>query len=168
MTKSTITSIIMIGICVLILVGSVFMGYLISNPDRGSDTISVDVGKPSGDTVRFEDLKLIPGKSTDYNISLDGEIEAECEITLKFEEKSDKGLKNYVYARVEFNGENVYGKDMLLADLFKADVLKFPCDFSDGKDHSIKITYYMPLDVSNEAEKAEADFVLHVTASNEE
>ena len=84
----------------------------------------------------------------------------------KWVTKGDKGLKNFVYARVEYNGKNVYGKDILLADLFKADIVKFPCELSDGKDHILKITYYMPVDVSNEAENTDADFILRIVASN--
>ena len=165
MTKSTITSILVIGICVLILAGSGLMAYFVANPDRG-DVISVDLGKPSGDTVKFDDLALLPGQSTEYEIFLGGDVKSDCEVALDFKEEGDKTLKNFVYAKVEYNGKNVYGKDMLLKELLKADTLKFPCELSNGEDHILKITFYMPEDVSNEAENAEADVALKIVASN--
>lgn len=165
MKKSTITSIALIGVCVLILAGTGLMTYFVANPDRG-DVISVDVGKPSGDTVAFDDLTLLPGESKEYEISLGGDIKSDCDITLKFEEKGGKDLKKFVYAKVEYNGKNIYGKDMLLSELFLADEKKFPCELSDGEEHVLKITYYMPVSVSNEAENADADFVLHIVAGN--
>ena len=164
MTKSTITSIIMIAICSLILVGSGIMGYFVANPDRGSETISVDIGK--GGTVAFEDLALLPGEQTKYEIELKGEIETECEVTLSFEEKGDKTLKYYVYARVEHNGEVIADKS--LSELFEGEVFKFKSDLTKGKISILTVTYYMPSTVENEAENAEADFILHITAANEE
>ena len=154
-----------IGICVLNLAGSGLMAYFVANPDRG-DVISVDLGKPSGDTVNFDDLALLPGHSSEYKIFLGGDVKNDCNVTLKFAESGDKDLKKFVYAKIEYNGKNVYGKDMLLEELFKADAVTFPCELSNGEDHIIKITYYMPVEVSNEAENAEADFVLEIVASN--
>ncbi len=164
MTKSTITSIIVIAISSMILIGGGIMGYFVANPDRGADTISVDIGE--GGTVAFEDLALLPGEQTKYEIELKGEIETECEVTLSFEEKSDKTLKHYVYAKVEHNGEVIADKS--LSELFEGEVFKFKSDLTKGKISTLTITYYMPADVGNEAENAEADFVLHITAANEE
>ena len=154
-----------IGICVLILAGSGLMAYFVANPDRG-DVISVDLGKKSGDTVTFDDLSLLPGESAEYEILLGGDVKSDCDVSLKFAESGNKDLKKFVYAKIEYNGKNVYGKDMLLDELFKADAVTFPCELSNGEDHIIKITYYMPVEVSNEAENAEADFVLKIVASN--
>ena len=155
----------MIAICVLILTGSCIMGYFVVNPDRGSDTIEVDLGK--GGNVDFEDLAMLPGESTEYKIKLKGEVEAECDITLKFKEKGDNNtLKNFVYVRIEYEDEVVC--DELLADVLDGKRIKLDGDFRDGKRDIIKITYYMPIEVENEAENAEADFSLQISVVNEE
>ena len=165
MIKRTLSSIITIAVCSLILVGSGLMGYFTANPDRGANTIAVDIGDGS-DTVTFEGLALIPGESREYTLELKCEIQTECDVVLKFEEEGDKTLKNFVRVRIEYNGEEI--KDALMADLFKSDELTFKSDLSKGKTGTIKITYYMPLEIGNEAEKAEADFKLHITVKNED
>ena len=164
MTKSLFTSIIMIAICVLILAGSCLMGYFVANPDRGSETIKVDLG--TGGDVTFENLALLPGEKSEYEIELKGEVEAECDVTLKFEDKGDNTLKNYVYAKVEYNGNVLC--DKLLAEIFDDEAMKFKSDLRDGRVNVIKVTYYMPIEVENEAENAEAFIDLSITASNED
>lgn len=164
MTKSLVTSIIMIAVCVLILAGSCLMGYFVANPDRGAETIQVDLGK-GGDVV-FENLALLPGEKAEYEIELKGEVEALCDVTLEFKEKGNNTLKNFVYAKIEYNGEVIAEK--LLAEFFDDDEIKFETNLRGGKVNYIKITYYMPIEVDNEAENAEADFVLRITAANED
>ena len=155
----------MIAVCVLILTGSCIMGYFVMNPDRGSDTIEVDLGK--GGNVDFEDLAMLPGESTEYKIKLKGEIEAECNVTLEFKEKGDNNtLKDFVYVRVEYEGKVLC--DKLLADVLDGKRIKFVGDFRDGRRDNIKITYYMPIEVENEAENAEANFSVHISVVNEE
>ena len=57
--------------------------------------------------------------------------------------------------------------DELLADAIEDDNIVFPVDFEANDKNEIKIVYYLPLDVGNEAKKAEAQFELILTASNE-
>ena len=137
MTKSLVTSIIMIAICVLILSGSCLMGYFVANPDRGAETIQVDLGK--GGDVTFKNLALVPGEKCEYEIELKGEVEAECDVTLEFEEKGDNDLKKFVYAKIEYNGKVVCEK--LLAELFEDEKIMFESDLRKGKVNTIKITY---------------------------
>ena len=40
-------------------------------------------------------------------------------------------------------------------------------DFRENKNTELKVIYYLPLDVGNEAKNAEAIFELQLTASNE-
>lgn len=164
MTKSLFTSILVIAISSLILIGCCIMGYFVANYDRGADTIRVDLGE--GGTVAFEHLALLPGEYSKYDIELKGEVETECDVSLKFEEEGDKTLKYYVFARIEHNGEVI--ADKRLSELFEDDAFEFKSDLSKGKISILTITYYMPASVENEAQNAEADFVLHITAANEE
>ena len=50
---------------------------------------------------------------------------------------------------------------------FEKEKIVLPVDFDEGENTELKIVYYLPLDVGNEAKNAEAVFELLLTASNE-
>ena len=51
--------------------------------------------------------------------------------------------------------------------VFEAENINLPVDFSEGKNTELKITYYLPIDIGNEAKNAEAIFELRFESSNE-
>lgn len=57
--------------------------------------------------------------------------------------------------------------DELLAEVFAQEGYELAVDFADGAKNEIKIIYYMPENVGNEAQNAEAKFDLIVTATDE-
>jgi hypothetical protein len=57
--------------------------------------------------------------------------------------------------------------DELLAKVFEDDDIVLPVDFAEDKNTELKIVYYLPVDIGNEAKNAEAVFELLLTASNE-
>ena len=67
--------------------------------------------------------------------------------------------------KIVSNGETVY--DELLATAFEDEILVLPVDFNEGINTELKIVYYLPLEVGNEAKNAEAVFEVLLTASNE-
>ena len=67
--------------------------------------------------------------------------------------------------KIVANGEVI--SDELLADAFEKEKIVLPVDFDEGENTELKIVYYLPLDVGNEAKNAEAVFELLLTASNE-
>ena len=74
-------------------------------------------------------------------------------------------MKNYARVKIFANGEVV--SDEQLADAFENEKIILPVDFDEGKNTELKIVYYLPLEVGNEAKKAEAFFELLLKASNE-
>ena len=77
----------------------------------------------------------------------------------------EKTLKKYARVKIVADGEVI--SDELLADAFEKEKIVLPVDFDDKKNTELKIVYYLPLDVGNEAKNAEAVFELLLTASNE-
>ena len=57
--------------------------------------------------------------------------------------------------------------DELLADVIANDDLVLPVDFKENKNTKLKVVYYLPLEVGNDAKNAEALFELRLTATNE-
>ena len=140
------------------------MTFLLATED---DRSSMEVWLKDGVTqsVEFENLSLVPGEECEYMISLNSDTANTYDLSLDFVETVEKTLKNYARVKIIANGEAVC--DELLATVFEGDDIVFPVDFSAGKNTELKIVYYLPLEVGNEAKNAEALFELLLTASNE-
>ena len=77
----------------------------------------------------------------------------------------EKTLKNFARVKIISNGETVH--DELLASAFDSEDLKLTVNFAKKRNTELSIVYYLPIEVGNEAKNAEADFEIHLTASNE-
>ena len=164
MLKVKMTHGIIIALCTLIVFGiSLSIYFVASRDDRNIIDVKLDSSE-SQSSVEFCALGLVPGKSVEYTIRLTNEVEGEYNITLEFEEEAEQELKKYVFAKIEVGGKIIC--DSLLADLFNGEKLSFSGALSSDKSRNIKITYYMPDSVGNEAQNAEANFELRITASD--
>ena len=166
--KTKITYAVMIVCSVLTLVGIILIWFFIATPDK-NNVIDVNIDtKGSSESIEFESLDLIPGRSVEYTVKLHGEITEDCDITLDFEDENKKlTLKNYVYAKIIVGEEIVC--DELLSNLFEMkEELKLSSKLDRKGTYDISIIYYMPDTVGNEAQSAEADFKLNIAASNAE
>lgn len=162
-TRNKITNITLIVICVTILLGVALTIYFLT-ADKHIIKVSIDPNEAK--TIRFEELYLRPGESCEYTLSLSSEYAEKYQLILRFEDQNTKlTLKDYAYVRMEKDGEVLC--DTRLSELFEKQAIELAVDFSDGETHDIKTTFYMPEDVGNEAQNAEADFKLLVTATNE-
>ena len=128
-----------------------------------TDTVVVEDGETK--ILKFENLSLIPGEQCEYAISLKGDHPKAYDVTFDFEELFDLSLKNFAYVKILADGELLL--DELLADAFKNDIIKLHVDFEQEDDVDLLITYYLPVEVGNEAKNAEAVFDLRISASNE-
>ena len=128
-----------------------------------TDTVVVEDGETK--ILKFENLSLIPGEQCEYAISLKGDHPKAYDVTFDFEELFDLSLKNFAYVKILADGELLL--DELLADAFKNDSIKLHVDFEQEDDVDLLITYYLPVEVGNEAKNAEAVFDLRISASNE-
>jgi hypothetical protein len=123
------------------------------------DVVKLDTGETS--VIGFENLCLIPGQKYVYTTYLESDRLGESVIHLDFAEVQERTLKNFAYAKVEIDGEEVC--DELLAKLFEGEALSANVDFSDTNLVELKIVYYLPIEVGNEAQEAEAIFQLNLT-----
>ena len=164
MPKSNLMRIILIVGSVLIIVGVSLMTWmLVTEDDRNNIEVNLSDGKT--EAIAFEALSLVPGEQCEYTVTLKSEQAKKYDLTLDFVETEEKTLKHYARVKIIANGETVC--DELLADAFEKDDIVLPVDFSEGKNIELTIVYYLPIDVGNEAKRAEAVFELLLTASNE-
>ena len=165
MPKSKLMRIILVAGSVLIIVGVSLMGWMLATEDeRGVIEVKLEDGKT--ESLTFEDLTLVPGEECEYIIQLEKTSASKYELELDFvDTDEEKTLKNYARVKILANGEVVC--DELLADAFEKEKIVLPVDFDEGKNTELKVVYYLPIDVGNEAKRAEAVFELLLTASNE-
>ena len=162
MSKSVFMRALLVGLSLFISVGVALMAYMIMD-SFNTEVMRVDLDAGGG-TVEFENLCLIPGESCEYTVSLESDMASECSLTLDFDEIEEKDLKNYAYARLELNGEVV--RDQLLKTLIESGDVVLDADFTESDKIELKIVYYLPAEVGNEAQNAEALFNLKITADN--
>ena len=162
MMRPNIMRIILAGICILILIGVVLMTWMLLASD---DIIELKLKKGQTSVVEFENLCLIPGQQYEYNAFLESDRRSDFILYLDFNELEDKTLKHFAHARIEINGEEIC--DELLVNLFEGEALATKVDFSATKLVELKIVYYLPDEVGNEAQEAEALFKLNLTIDNE-
>ena len=163
MTKNMIARIITIAASVLMLIGVAFLTWmLVTEIYRNNIVVNLSDGKT--EVIEFDGLGLIPGESCEYEIKLKGEHSREYSLDLDFVEGESMTLKNFARVSILSGEEVVY--DELLANAFANDIV-LNVDLKEDKNTSLKIVYYMPIEVGNEAKNAEANFELLLTASNE-
>ena len=169
MSRRRILQIVLAISSVIVIVGVVLMGAVMGSEDD-RNVIEVVLDEIEGETnVNFEYLTLVPGESCEYTLSFDAEEANEYDVTLEYYEKeADKGhvLKDYARVRIE-SGEEILC-DELLAAVFDGMTFRFPVNVEAKQNTQIRLVYYLPIDVGNEAQDAEAFFGLKITATNNE
>ena len=164
MSKIQLTRIILIVGSVLIIVGTLLTTWMLTT-EEDRNNIEINLSDKTTEAIKFESLRLVPGEQCEYIITLKRDNADEYDLMLDFVETEEKTLKNYVRVKIIANVETVC--DELLADAFEKDNIVLPINFDEKKNSEIKIVYYLPIEVGNEAKNAEAVFELLVTASNE-
>ena len=161
---SKVNQIILIIGSMMIVVGIVLMGWLLATKNQ-RDVIEIKLEDGETESLTFENLALIPGEECEYAVQLKKAGADQFQLMLNFVETEEKTLKNYARMKIIANGEII--RDELLATVFQSDPIVLPVDFDEEKNTELKIVYYLPIEVGNEAKNAEAVFELQLTASNE-
>ena len=164
MLKSIWMRIMMIVGCLFTLVGVMFMCWMLSTEEE-RNVINVRLDEGATESLAFESLSLVPGDVCEYTVRLQKGGAASYELSLDFVEGEEKTLKHYARVTVLSGEEIVY--DELLATAFDGEDIVLAVDFDENINTELKIVYYMPIEVGNEAKNAEAVFELQLTASNE-
>ena len=164
MNHKRIIQIAVFVIGVLLIGGAILLGWLVATEDE-RNVMKVDLESEVAKPIRFESLHLIPGESCEYTVTLSGERTKDYDVHLDFIETEDKKLKEYARVKVVANGEVVC--DELLARAFERDDIGLSVNFEKEKNIELTVTFYLPLEIGNEAKNAEAKFDLLITAGNE-
>ena len=164
--KKHIVSFLIIAVSVLTLVGSGFAMYFVIDSSKSKNLINVDIENGETKSIEFQKLDIVPGETVKYVVKLNTAVDGDYDILFDFNEIEDRSLKNYVYIKVEKNGEVIC--EELLADVLEGDgkTYVYTGDISDGSE--INISYSMPEDVGNEAKSAKTSFELRITLSTAE
>lgn len=163
MNRIKIIRIVMVILSAMLLIGVGMTGWMLGTRDD-REVVRIDLDGQI-DPIGFENLCLIPGESCSYTFRLKGDVAKEYDVHLRFEETEEKTLKNFAFVRIETNGTVLC--DELMATAFEGEGIELHVDLSQAKQQDLIITYYMPLEVGNEAQNAEAIFDLLITATNE-
>lgn len=164
MIRSNLMRVVLIAASILIIVGVTLMTLMLTTADdRNVIKISIDDGQAG--VVEFENLALTPGGSSEYNIELKQSGADNYMLTLDFIETAESPLKEFAYVRIVSDDQVVC--DKLLANAFEDESIVLPVDFRKDQNTKLTVIYYLPIDVGNEAKKAEAFFKLQLTAGNE-
>ena len=165
MNKSVLMRVVTLAAGALILVGVSLMTWMLVT-DEERNNIKVNLTDGDTEVLEFEVVSLVPGEECEYDIQLKGDNAKQYDLGLDFvDTDEDKTLKNFARVKILANGELI--RDELLADIFESEDIVLPVDFNEGKNTELKIVYYLPLDVGNEAKNAEAVFELRLKATNE-
>ena len=165
MDRSKILSLLLIVTSVILVIAIVFLIYFYATRDTRENVIDVKLESGESSSLKFENLTLLPGESCEYELELSHRVKADYDITLSFSDQdSELTLKSFVYAKVTAGDEVIC--DTLLSELFDGEALTFSRELSKDKAETVKILYYMPSEVGNEAKNAEAKFNLVISADN--
>lgn len=162
MNRRKILRILMSIASLLIILGVVLMVRMCT---RAEDPNVIVVHLEDNEGIKFEHLCLIPGESCEYRVSVYSDMAKQCDLQFDFVESQEDILKHYAYVRIESGGEVVY--DKRLAEAFEDEAICAVADFRENKNTEFTIVYYLPIEVGNEAENAEAVFELLISARNE-
>ena len=157
-----ILSSIAIGVMVGIIIFEVIFAIGLFRDPNGDGSIQVEVEDGEASVVEFEKLGLLPGQSVEYTLYLSSSDGPTKTVHFDFHETADSPLADYVYVKMLFEGEEIC--DALLADVMTDLPIAFETDLSSGDQREVTVIYYMPEEVGNEAEGAEAWFDLYITA----
>lgn len=162
MIKRKVINVTLIVMSVVILIGVALTIYF-STSDRHIIKISIEPDQTQA--IRFEELYLRPGENCEYILSLSSEQAEVYRLVLCFEDQDPTlTLKDYAYVRMEKGGEVLC--DIRLSEAFEQAIIECSADFTDNKKDDVKIIYYIPENVGNDAQNAEADFKLLVRGTN--
>lgn len=161
---------LVIALCsVMIVVGVALVFWAMQN-EKEVTVIDIRLSDNMSAPVDFDGLVLLPGQSTEYTLRFSSYSSRRYDVHLNFVEDEDRKayntLKHYVRAQITIGDEIAY--DGLLEKLIDDDPIHFPVNVRTDENTKVKIKYYMPDDIGNEAKGASAAFKLLVTAGNED
>lgn len=163
MIRGHVMRTILVVTSLVIIIGVALMAWSLAMARR--DVIVVNLNSDDPQLVGFDNFGLIPGQSCEYKIELKNRAMSGGDVRLQFLEREEKTLKEYAYIKV--TAGDLVICDERMADIFDGEGVKLPVNFDNGENTELKIEYYLPLDVGNEAKNAEVVFDLLISMAGE-
>lgn len=165
MTKHEIMRVLLIVGVLLMAIGIVLLG-LIWATKKDPSIIRIRFEGQEMRTLNFERLALLPGDECEYTVILEHENAETCNLKFDFVDLDEKLLlKDFARVKILAGDEVLW--DELLALAMENEPFVLPVDFKNDINTELRIIYYLPIDVGNEAKNAETLFELQLTATNE-
>lgn len=152
---------IVVGVMLAVIIFEGLVLYKIIDLGKDDHSIGVEIADGESGVVSFEHLGLVPGDEVEYTLTITSKEGPTYAIDFDFRETGDSPLSDYVYVRMLLGDEELC--DVLLADAMDGGVISRELKIKEGDSCEVTIIYYMPEEVGNEAENAEAHFDLYVT-----
>ena len=152
---------IVVGVMLAVIIGEGLVLYKIIDLGKDDHSIGVEIADGESGIASFEHLGLVPGEQVEYTLTVSSKEGPTYAVDFEFRERDDSPLKDYVYVRMLIGEEELC--DALLADVMDSGAISHNLKIKEGDSCDITIIYYMPEEIGNEAEGAEAHFDLYVT-----
>lgn len=110
--------------------------------------------------LTFSASGLKPGDRRDYTLNLKCNVDGTYAIDLAFSEEKDGGLRNFITVTLTYEGSRA---EYTLDELFNGQIVDFNCDIASAPAE-IHLIFTMPSEVGNEAQGADTDFIVILTA----
>ena len=157
------------AVSLMIVIGVALVFWAMWN-EKVVSVIDITLSGDASSSVDFNNVALVPGQKTEYTVRFTSYSSKRYGVILDFFEDEDKKayntLKHYVRVRIEVGDEVLC--DDLLAKVIDGDLLTFNVDIRKRLNTEMKVTYYLPDNIGNEAKGAHAAFKLRITAGNED
>lgn len=160
--KLTPRDAVLIGILALV-VGVILMYTLYHGKER--DIIHINIDSRESKTVSFQNASMVPGEETGYTFVFDQVDLAEYDVALQFKKTEKTVPCDFIYVRISVDGKVLHDKP--LDNFLDNNAVFIHIEPIEDKREEVEVTYYIPLDVGNEAQDIEVYFDLVVTATSQ-
>lgn len=162
MDKLSARDSILIGLLTLAL--GIVIVYCVFQPQiMNRNIIEIDIAEEGTKVVSFDGFSVLPGEEKGYTFVFDEVDVTPYDVAFQFKSKMDSDSYNFIYVRIIVDGEIL--QDKQLNQAFADDPTIVHIEPLKDRDVDVKIVYYIPIDVGNEAQNVELDFDLIVTTT---
>ena len=130
-----------------------------------SETVTVSVDGKVEKTLTIDGLNIYPGEKRECIVFLKSELTGAYNATLNFEEKENKGLKDFIDVEVYLGDQLVYTGN--LVELLSDHTVKFEVALDNELANQLKIVYIMDVSVGDEAQETTVSFYVKLKIGNE-
>ncbi len=159
MIKTKSLAALVVALLLLSIMAIILIFYVEEDLPRLSETVIVTSDGVLEETLVVDDLTINPGEKRECVIFLKSELDTDFDVTLKFEESFDGGLKPFIDVEIFSGDKKAYSGS--LTELLSGQAVEFNEDLSN-KPTLLKIVYKMPVQTGDEAQNTTASFYIRL------